>query len=100
MEGKAGEEFRFEAPDDAMAPDYPKGLHIIFSTRRALQPGRLVLVQTGDQLHVRAYAQGDGPSHWRAVAARDRVYRSFDSAQDQLQIRGVYRGQYEPDEDS
>lgn len=94
------EEFRFALPDDAMAPDHPRGLHIIFSTTRPAKPGRLVLVQIGDdQLQVRRYTQGRTADHWLAVPDQPRGYASYDSAVDNLRIRGVMRGTYDAADD-
>lgn len=92
------DEFRFALPDDAMAPTYPQGLHIIFSRRRTPRPGRLVLVDVPDAgLHVRSYTQGITPGHWLATPTHT-AYRTFDSA-DGIRIVGVFRGTYDPSDD-
>lgn len=91
-----GDEFRFALPDDAMAPEHPAGLQIIFSQSRTPRHGLVVLVQTQHgELHVRQHAQGREPGHWRAVP-RQSVYASFDSHDDGLIILGVMRGTYDP----
>ena len=102
MSGLSGTEYRFALLDDAMAPDYPRGLHVIFNVDRSLKPGRLVLIEdvAAHQLHVRQYAQGDAPGHWRGFphATKERVFKTFDSARDNVKIVGVFKGTYETED--
>lgn len=99
MNGQAVGEFRFALVDDAMAPDWPRGMHLIFDTVRRARPGRVVLVKTADgQLHVRTYAQGRTPGHWTAEPSQ-RAYTRFDSQADGLEIVAVMRGSYDPSDD-
>ncbi len=93
MNGTAGEEFRFALTDDAIAPEYPRGLHLIISTTRSPKLGRPVLVKTRHgELHARIYAQGRAPGAWRACATASGY---VDLLPDDGQIVGVYRGLYE-----
>ncbi len=80
--------FRAVIPDDAMSPDYPKGLEFIWSTTKTPQVSSLVMVRDAhDQAHVREYRQGDGPGQWEA-AALNRAFKSFNS-KDGLTILAV-----------
>lgn len=102
MKGISEEEFRYSLVDDAVSPDFERGVHIIFSRTRPARPGRLILIQSGEaELHVRVYAQGQTSSAWKAAPhpSKDRVYRTFDSETDAVRIVGVYRGVYEPFDD-
>lgn len=84
--------------DDAMAPDYPRGSEIVWTTRRRLAPGRMVLVRDRHgQTHARQCHQGRVPGQWLAAAVNP-AYVSFDSVQDQLQLVAVYKGRLEPDD--
>lgn len=80
--------FRVFMPDDALAPDYPKGLELHFSTAKTPQATSLVLVRDAHgQPHIREYRQGDAPGQWKA-AALNRSFKSFES-QDGLKILAV-----------
>ena len=82
--------FRFAMPDDAMAPDTPRGTVLVFSLDAPPTIGHGVLVQdaTG-QRHVRRYAQGLG-GQWKAEA-RNKAYLTLDSA-DGVQLLAVVVG--------
>ncbi len=96
MNNAAGEEFRFALLDDALAPEYPRGLHLIVSTKRAPKLGKPVLVHTiHGELHARIYAQGRIPGVWRAFATSP-GYVDFGPGDGE--IVGAYRGLYESDD--
>lgn len=81
--------FRAAVWDDAVAPEYPKGLELVWSTTKQPQVGSLVIVRTGHgQVHVRQYRQGKTPGHWIAGATAD-AFASFDSNEDGLQVLAV-----------
>lgn len=71
--------FRLAVPDDAMAPNAPRGTGLIFSTEATPKFGRGILVEdsTG-QRYVRRYAQGPG-GRWVAEP-RNSAYLAIDSA--------------------
>lgn len=79
--------FRLAVPDDALAPDTPRGTVLIFSTTAPPAFGHGVLVQdsTG-QRHVRRYSQGPA-GRWLAEA-RNSAYLTLDSF-DGLQVLAV-----------
>ena len=81
--------FQMAIPDDAMAPDYPRGLEMIWSTSKRPQAGSLVLVRVGGStMHVREFHQGRAPGQWVA-ASSSRAYASFDSAEHQVEVVAV-----------
>lgn len=84
-----GELFVTTLPDDANAPDYPKGIDIVWSTTKPADYGSLVLVRDKrGQLHAREYRQGPDPSRWLA-AASNRAFFTFDSRDDGLRVLAV-----------
>jgi len=90
--------FRFATPDDAMAPELPAGIEIVWTTRRRIAPGRLLLLaDSHGQLHVRRCAQGESPGSW-VGAALNQAYRSFKSDDAGLRVIAVYKGRLEPDD--
>lgn len=90
--------FRAVLNDDALAPELPRGTEIVWTTRRLLLPGRVVLVKDRrGQLHARRCHQGTAPGHWIAAASNS-AYRSFDSTADGLTVIAVYKGTLEPDD--
>jgi len=79
--------FRLPMPDDAMAPDTPRGTVLVFDRQQTPAFGHGVLVQDAAGLrHVRRYAQGPA-GRWKAEA-RNSAYLSLDSA-DGLQVLAV-----------
>lgn len=83
------ETFRAAVWDDAVSPEYPRGLELVWSTTKQPQVGSLVIVRTRHgQVHVREYRQGKAPGHWLA-AATDAAFASFDSTEDGLQVQAV-----------
>jgi hypothetical protein len=96
---KPPELFRFTAPDDAMAPEVSAGTEIVWTTRRRVAPGRLVLLaDSHQQLHVRRCLQGDGPAAW-TFAPQNPAYRAFRSDEAGVQLIAVFKGRLEPDDD-
>jgi transcriptional regulator with XRE-family HTH domain len=74
--------FTLSLPDDANAPDFPKGMKFVWSTTRKPQFGSLVLVR-GAGLHTphaRQYRQGLMPGSWIAAASNP-AFASFDGGQ-------------------
>ncbi len=95
---KTPELFRFALPDDAMAPEMPAGTEIVWTTRRRVAPGRLLLLKDGhDQLHVRQCHQGPGPAAWIATPLNE-AYRSFTSSDAGVTVLAVFKGRLEPDD--
>lgn len=90
-----GKEFAMALPDDALAPDRPRGLNIIWSCERKPNPGSPILVLDAHQrLHARLYTQGRRPDHWLATPT-NRGYLELDSDNDQLELiaTGLYRAE-------
>jgi len=82
--------FRAAMPDDALAPDTPRGLVLHFSTEAYPVIGHGVLVQdAAGGRHVRRYAQGLGGA-WRAEA-RNTAYMTLHSG-DGVQLLAVVTG--------
>lgn len=82
--------FRAAMPDDALAPDTPRGLVLHFSTEAGPVIGHGVLVQdAAGGRHVRRYAQGLGGA-WRAEA-RNTAYMTLHSG-DGVQLLAVATG--------
>lgn len=81
--------FQTAIPDDAMAPEYPRGLEMIWSTTKAPQVGSLVLVRVDrGAVHVREYRQGTLPGQWTAAASH-RAYASFSSSDGAVEVIAV-----------
>lgn len=75
------ENFASPIPDDALSPDYPSGLELIWSTEKPPRIGSLVIVRDEHgTTHVRQFAQGNAPGQWLA-AARNPAFRSFHSTE-------------------
>lgn len=86
--------FRAELPDDAMAPEFPKGTELVWSTRQRMIPGRVVLVRDKHgQVHARECRQGAGPGEWSAVPRNDAYVTLQGSAVDLI---AVSRGKLDP----
>lgn len=82
--------FRAAMPDDALAPDTPRGVVLQFSTELSPTIGHGVLVQdAAGGRHVRRYAQGLGDA-WRAEA-RNTAYMTLHSG-DGVQLLAVVTG--------
>lgn len=90
--------FRTTLPDDALAPDYPGGTEIVWTTRRRPAPGRLILVKDRHgQAHARQCHQGRLPGQWLA-APLNPAFITFDSHEDGVELLAVYKGRLEPDD--
>jgi transcriptional regulator with XRE-family HTH domain len=83
-----GELFETEMPDDANAPEHPKGTVFVWSTQKQPQIGALVLLRVRGALYARKYRQGREPGHWIAAASNG-DYASFDSADATLELVAV-----------
>lgn len=89
--------FRAALPDDAMAPDYPKGTELVWSTRQRMIPGRVVLVRDSHgRVHARECRQGSAPGEWSA-APRNAAYVTFPGAS--VQLLAVSRGRLDPEDE-
>jgi Peptidase S24-like len=99
MDGNAPPEFfRTRLEDDAMAPDYPRGVEVLWQTTREPRPGRLVLVvDKHRRAHVRRYVQGKEPGSWTATAI-NQAYASLQSLEDGLQVVAVLKGVLEAED--
>ncbi|MEY2689170.1 MAG: hypothetical protein RL375_3368 [Pseudomonadota bacterium] len=90
--------FRFALADDAMAPEFPAGTELVWTTRRRIAPGRLLLLQDAHgQLHVRRCHQGAQPGTWLATATNP-AFRALDSTEPGVLVLAVFKGRLEPDE--
>jgi transcriptional regulator with XRE-family HTH domain len=90
--------FRTALPDDALAPTYPRGTEVVWSTARTLRPGRLVLLRDQHgQAHARLCQQGRAPGQWSGVPLQQ-GYLTFDSTTDPVHVIAVYKGVLEPDD--
>ena len=90
------EVFRTILVDDALAPEFPKGTEILWTTKRRAMPGRLILVvDRYDQVHARECRQGRDPGRWIAAPINP-AYLSFDS--DELRLVAVFKARLEPDD--
>lgn len=85
--------------DDALAPQFPRGLAVVWSAGRKPAPGRLVLVRDKHgRDHARVIYVASTPGQWRAVALNP-AFPSFDPTDDGLTILAVHRGTLEPEDD-
>lgn len=77
--------FKLAVPDDALAPDTPRGTVFIFSTELRPQVGDGVLVEDGTgRRYLRMYAEAPGGG-WQAKA-RQAAYITLDSVADKLVV--------------
>lgn len=84
-------EFETELPDNAMAPDAPRGARCIFVTLTEPEPGDWVLVRDAvGHLYCRAYKLLR-PGQWEAHALNP-YFLPLDSARDGLQVVAVFDG--------
>lgn len=85
--------FILAAPDDALAPDVPRGMRLLMERHDGgpLEPGDGVLVETADgRRALRMYAEG--PAGGWMAAAKHPAYASFDSQRDGLRVLAVLTG--------
>jgi hypothetical protein len=84
-------EFQTTAPDNAMAPDVPRGARIILITGVDPAPGDFVLVADATGAHyLREYKQLRA-GHWQAHA-RNAAFLPLDSLRDGLRVLAVFDG--------
>lgn len=85
-------EFETELPDNAMAPEAPRGTRCIFVTDTTPEPGDWVLLRDGDgALYCREYRALRG-THWEAHAVNS-AFLPLDSVRDRLRVVAVFDGQ-------
>ena len=91
--------FRTVLEDDALAPDMPRGTEVVWTTRRRVAPGRIVLLRDAHkQIHARICHQGRAPGHWTGTA-NNPAYVSLSSDEPGFEVLAVYKGRLEPDDD-
>lgn len=82
------ERFVVETPDDALAPNLPRGTAVVFERAGAAQPGECVLVQDNrGARYMRRYVQGVGGA-FTAQALND-AYVTLESGHDGLTVLAV-----------
>lgn len=97
VKGKVPPLFRAVLPDDAMAPEFPKGTEVVWSIRQRMLPGRMVLVRDRHgQVHARECRQGMAPGQWSAVP-RNAAYVAIPGAD--VELVAVFRGRLEPEDE-
>lgn len=86
--------FKVALTDDAMAPEYPKGVIVLLSTQEgAPRAGDAVLVSDdAGNAFFRSY-EVRRPGHWQAVAL-NRSYQPLDSAADGLTVLAICVGRF------
>lgn len=84
-------EFETTLPDDAMAPDAPKGTRVIFITSETPEPGHWVLVRDREGRHYCRQLRQSVPGRWEAHALNS-GYLPLDSERDGLQVIAVFDG--------
>lgn len=98
VQGNVPDVFRAVLTDDALAPDFPAGTEVVWTTRRRAAPGRFILVQDRHgQIHARQCHQGRTPGQWLATPINP-AYLTFDSAEESITLVAVYKGRLEPDD--
>lgn len=84
-------EFETELPDQAMAPDAPRGSRVIFVTGVVPEPGDWVLIRDRDgNHHMREYRQSI-PGRWQAHAI-NAAFLPLDSEADAITVVAVFDG--------
>lgn len=91
------EVFRTVLPDDALAPEYPRGAEVVWTKRRRVMGDRLVLVidQHG-MAHARRARQGREPGRFLFEPVNS-AYVTFDSTE--VRLVAVFKGRLEPDDE-
>lgn len=85
------ERFIIAMPDDALAPQLPKGMELIFAKGQKPSPGHGVLVRDGDgRVFVRRYAEAPG-GRWLAQATNS-AYATLEAERDSLQLVATMTG--------
>lgn len=100
MSGKSVPDlFRTVLTDDALAPDLPRGSEVVWTTRRRIAPGRIMLLRDAhQQVHARVCHQGRSPGTWTANA-NNSAFVNFSNTDPGLVVLAVYKGRLEPDDD-
>lgn len=84
-------EFETALPDNAMAPDAPKGTRVIFIAGTLAEPGDWVLLKdAGGALYCREFRQAR-PGHWEAHA-KNPGFLPLHSDRDGLQVIAIFDG--------
>ncbi len=99
MRDEVPETFRAVVADDAMAPEFPMGTELLWTTRRRIQPGRLLLIRDSHhRVHVRRCHQGADPDHWIGAPANP-AFATFTSRDVGVAVLAVFKGRLEPDDE-
>ena len=94
LHAKLPPRFILALPDDALAPDFPAGTRISWSTEKPPRVGSVVLVRDQHgQAHAREYTQGRAPGQWIA-APTGRAFASLDGAE--ITLLAVAEFEYRP----
>jgi hypothetical protein len=84
-------EFETELPDNAMAPDAPRGTRVIFVRGNTAEPGDWILVRdSAGHLYCREYRQVR-PGQWEAHA-RNPGFLPMSNDRDGLQVVAIFDG--------
>lgn len=84
-------EFETTLPDEAMAPDAPKGTRVIFITGVEPEPGNWVLLRDAEGQHYCRQFRQSRPGQWEAHALNP-GYLPLDGARDGLRVVAVFDG--------
>lgn len=96
MSSKEHDLFVYVAPDSALEPQVERGAEVVWCRSRSPRYGKPVLVEVGQELHIRIYEQGRSPGQWIARAINP-GYASFDSSSDSVSIVACWRGVLDPE---
>lgn len=84
--------------DDALAPEFPRGTEVVWTTRRKVGPGRPMLLRDKHgHVHARMCHQGAAPGQWLAVSS-NAAFLKFESTDPGISVIAVYKGRLEPDD--
>lgn len=85
------EQFVAALPDDALAPDYPRGMLMVWSRAKAPRAGSVVLLRDRHgHPHVREYRPGIDPHEWTASAI-NRAYPALGPASSAVVAVALYK---------
>ena len=83
--------FKAAMPDDALAPDHPRGLVFVWSLTKRPGPNSILLLRDKhDQPHVREYHRGIEPGQWTG-AVKNPAYPAFDQESATIVAVAEYR---------